>query len=471
MVIERAYGAKNPLGYAMALFEAVYRGILNVDFSVLIVLVLHHNNIQLTSMLTQEPLTSVTHLSMLLAEQESVQVSEQVVLEGCKRLNHIGLLFPWVSNLVIVEDMTTLLHALLARSTTMCFEICRVWQQWCLWKHHLTAILCFLLNETNKTDLLEAMALMEPRLVTSHLIPLTRYKHWSVADKALKWFDILIGIHKPTLTDEESDGIEYVRYILQDNDFPRNASIALDWALESSISSVRDKSWLAYRNIHDYKMDDLQRIIDRFDGLEDQMVQTVAHMLESGLFDPRILQLKQHPLIVATLIKKDRIDPVLQLEHPDIVFALLEKTLNVQANIVPFMMISLPELLRSPTKCKLFAQWIRDNYQFTNMDDFLSDPIMELASLIPTLSLLQDLPATLSSVFLDIGKPETVLSHLHHTNQGFQSKFIQHFLPSLKAPFSSELVLLVSDILDTLLTSNDDYNETISCITLFLSKQ
>ena len=138
-------------------------------------------------------------------------------------------------------------------------------------------------------------------------------------------------------------------------------------------------------------------------------------MIDSGLFDPRVLELKQHPLIIATLIKKDRIDPVMHLEHPEVIFALLEKISDVQASIIPYMMIALPELLRSPTKCKIFSQWIRGNYQSASMDDFLGDPIMELASLIPRLPLLQDLPATLSIVLLEIGNPETVISYLHHS--------------------------------------------------------
>ena len=471
MVTERAYGERNPLGYAKALFEAVYRGVLMMDFSVLIVLALHHNDTHLTSMLTQRAFTSPTHLSMILADEESIQVSEQVVLEGCRRLNHIGLLFPWVSNLVIVEDLTALLHALLARSMTMCFEVSRVWQQWCLWRHHLPEILCFLLNETNKTEFIEAMALVEPQLITSHLVPLTQYKYWNVADKALKWFDTLICIHKPTLTNEEVDAIEYTRYVIHDNDFPQNASVALDWALESSVPSVRSKSWLAYRSIHDYNIEELTKIIDRFEEAEDEMIQTMAQMIDSGLFDPRLLELKQHPLILATMIRKDRIDPVIHLEHPEVIFALLEKIHDVQTNIIPYMMISLPELLRSPTKCKIFSQWITRNYQVASMDDSLGDPIIELASLIPRLSFLQDLPATLSIVLLEIGNPETVISYLLHSDLSFQAKFLQHFLPNLKAPFSSELISQVSGIVETLLTSNAAFNEAISYITQFLSQQ
>ena len=227
-------------------------------------------------MLTQKAIHLSNHLSMILADEEGVQVSERVVLEGCKRLSHIGVLFPWISNLVIVEDLSRLLHALLARSTTMCFETCRVWQQWCLWGHHLPEVLCFLLNETSKTEFVEAMALVEPHLVTSNLIPLTQYKYWSVAEKALKWFDTL-DLHPQTNPhQQESDAIEYTRYVIQDNDFPQNASIALDWALESSVPSVRSKSWLAYRNIHEYKIEELSRIIDRFEEPEDEMIQTMA---------------------------------------------------------------------------------------------------------------------------------------------------------------------------------------------------
>ena len=144
-----------------------------------------------------------------------------------------------------------------------------------------------------------------------------------------------------------------------------------------------------------------------------------------------------------------------------------------KGNAIPFLMICLPELLRSPAKCKLFAQWIRDNHQIASTDDPLSDPIMELASLIPRLSLLQDLPATLSSVLLDIGDPETVLSHLHHSNQAFQVKFLQHFLPSIKTPFSPQLIAQVSGMAEMFLASpaEHDSDAVISCITAFLSKQ
>lgn len=496
-------GNDNSLAYAHAIFVAADRGVADLPLASLVVMALHFDKEELlTAMLLS---LEDSHgkeriaLSHALAMNIDTETSIQVVQEGCARLPDASLLLaPWIANIVLIpscpattglaeyskDTSSRLLNSLFDH--TVCLHarfthaMCRAWQQFCLWRHHIPIILSFLLSKgTSSTSdnassakfVLESLAIVDPVSTIRSLISLTQqHDHRDYARTALCWFDLLQSHYDIALQPLEADRIAHARYVyFSDRYFDdyhgNNADIALEWALGSSTDrTVRSRSWHSYRNIKRFTVEHLRLILDSVavnpSQDDDECFETFAAMIDAGLMDSRLLQCK-HPRVLVALIRHGFFHEHIHSlsasfsECTDVVVAILDK-LDSTEHFIRIFLHSMPAIasaIVSRNRACILQSFADCLARLLPSPTDLCDPLTELAALLPRLAEYgpEDSAAMLSRVLCSlVGGHDAVIEAIGKgCNARFGGPFLVHYLSNVQfaATSSCDVQLLESIIM------------------------